>query len=105
MTAGTPNASLSIEGYADSIGANTDPQYNKDLSQRRANAVKIWLPPGPWGSKVEADRLQAVGNGSTNFIDPPTYDPTAEAGAGAGQPARGNRDHIPALIFGRRPAH
>jgi outer membrane protein OmpA-like peptidoglycan-associated protein len=70
-----PNATLIIEGYADSIGSVTDPQYNKDLSQRRAESVKNFLQT----MGIEDFRIQAVGEGSTKFIDPPTYDPAKQA--------------------------
>lgn len=70
-----PKAAFVVEGYADSIGANTDPQYNKDLSQRRADAVMDYLET----MGVDRSRIQAVGNGSTDFIDPPTYDPAKQA--------------------------
>ena len=70
-----PKATLIIEGYADSIGANLDPQYNKDLSQKRADAVKDCLV----AMGIRESRIQAVGNGSTNFIDPPTFDPAKQA--------------------------
>ncbi len=70
-----PNASLIIEGYADSIGSTNDPQYNIDLSQRRAEAVKAFLQT----MGIDQSRVQAVGKGSTKFIDPPTYDPAKQA--------------------------
>lgn len=70
-----PKATLIIEGYADSIGSQTDPQYNTDLSQRRADSVKNFLQ----SAGVDQSRIQAVGKGSTNFIDPPTYDPAKQA--------------------------
>lgn len=70
-----PKATLVIEGYADSIGSQTDPQYNTDLSQRRADSVKNYLQ----SVGVDPSRLQAVGKGSTNFIDPPTYDTAKQA--------------------------
>ena len=70
-----PKASFTIKGYADSIGAQTDPQYNKDLSQRRADAVKNFFQT----AGVDQSRLQAIGYGSTEFIDPPTYDPAKQA--------------------------
>ena len=70
-----PKATLIINGYADSIGANINPQYNKDLSQRRADAVKDFLQT----MGVDQSRLQAVGYGSTKFIDSPTYDPARKA--------------------------
>ena len=35
-----PNATFSVEGYTDSFGP---PEYNLDLSQRRADSVKQYL--------------------------------------------------------------
>ncbi|HWB57841.1 MAG TPA: OmpA family protein, partial [Chthoniobacteraceae bacterium] len=70
-----PQAFFMIKGYADSIGANTNPQYNIDLSQKRADAVKNLLQI----AGVDASKLKSVGYGSTEFIDPPTYDPAKQA--------------------------
>lgn len=68
-----PNATLIIEGYADSIG---DPGYNLVLSQRRAEAVKSWLVSN---MGIVPEKIQAVGFGSTKFIDPPTYSLSKQA--------------------------
>jgi outer membrane protein OmpA-like peptidoglycan-associated protein len=62
-----PNAIFTIEGYADSIGT---PQYNLDLSQRRADAVKAWLLVNIAG--VNPFKIEAFGRGSTNFIVQPS---------------------------------
>lgn len=68
-----PNATLIIEGYADSIGS---PDYNLVLSQRRADAVRSWLTTI---MGVDPAKIRAVGYGSTNFIDTPTYNPSRQA--------------------------
>ena len=60
------NATFSIVGYADSFGSA---DYNLTLSQRRADAVKSWLL---LATKVNPDRLQATGRGSTNFVVSPS---------------------------------
>lgn len=70
-----PKATLIIEGYADSIGSISDPQYNIKLSKDRAEAVKSYLEI----AGIDESRIQAIGNGSTKFIDPPTYDPAKQA--------------------------
>lgn len=50
---------LRIEGHADQVG---DPDYNRTLSQRRADAVRDYLV----GRRVSRSRLQAVGVGADN---------------------------------------
>ena len=54
---------LRVEGHTDSRG-NDD--YNLDLSQRRADAVKAWLVE----KGVAADRLVAKGFGESKPLDP-----------------------------------
>lgn len=54
-----PSASLDVIGYADATG---NANYNKQLSQKRANAVKDVLVK----SGVNASRLNVVGNGEDN---------------------------------------
>ena len=56
------NATFSIEGHTDSYG---DAQYNKGLSQRRAEAVKAWLVQN---MGIPPERIQAVGFGSSKLI-------------------------------------
>jgi OmpA-OmpF porin, OOP family len=53
-----------IEGHTDSVGT---PQYNMELSQRRAEAVKDYLVQK---LGVAPERLQAVGRGATEPVDP-----------------------------------
>jgi outer membrane protein OmpA-like peptidoglycan-associated protein len=64
-----PGATFSIDGYADSFGS---PAYNKDLSQRRADAVKAWLLVNVG---VDPFKIEARGLGSTNFVVPPSGTP------------------------------
>ncbi len=61
-----PGAIFSIEGYADSFGT---PEYNLDLSQRRADTVKSWLL---LTVGVNPNRIEAKGYGSTKYVVPPT---------------------------------
>lgn len=56
-----PSASADVVGYADEIG---DTEYNKDLSQRRAeNVKKVLVDAG-----IEASRLNIVGNGEDTSV-------------------------------------
>lgn len=68
-----PTAKFSIEGYADSIGS---PEYNLELSRRRAEAVKLWLVAN---MGVDPARISARGFGSTKFIDSPNGSQEAQA--------------------------
>src|SRR6478672_479347 len=52
---------VTITGYTDRLGSD---EYNVELSQRRANAVKSYLV----GKGVAADRLIAVGKGKVDPI-------------------------------------
>jgi outer membrane protein OmpA-like peptidoglycan-associated protein len=56
-----PQATFTVEGYADSFGA---PEYNLDLSQRRADAVKNYLVQV---MGISPEQIQARGYGSTKF--------------------------------------
>jgi outer membrane protein OmpA-like peptidoglycan-associated protein len=51
-----------VEGHTDAIG---DPGYNRELSQRRAEAVSTWLV----AHGVDKSRLQSVGVGEARPID------------------------------------
>ena len=56
-----PTSRFRIEGHTDSVGSD---QYNMELSQRRANAVKNYLI----SKGISAERLEAVGYGETRPI-------------------------------------
>jgi outer membrane protein OmpA-like peptidoglycan-associated protein len=60
-----PKATFTIEGYTDSIGT---PEYNLDLSQRRANNMKLYLVQA---LGIDPSHIDARGRGSTKFIVPP----------------------------------
>jgi outer membrane protein OmpA-like peptidoglycan-associated protein len=60
-----PKATFTIEGYTDSIGT---PEYNLDLSQRRADNMKDYLV-GALG--IPPSQIEARGRGSSKFIVPP----------------------------------
>ncbi len=54
-----PGATFSIEGHSDSFGS---PEYNVQLSERRAESVKIWLVEI---MGISEDRIQTKGFGNT----------------------------------------
>jgi outer membrane protein OmpA-like peptidoglycan-associated protein len=56
-----PERTAQIDGYTDSVGTDA---YNRDLSQRRADAVKSYLV----GQGIAADRLVTSGKGMSNPI-------------------------------------
>lgn len=56
-----PNATIRTAGYTDSVG---NPNYNLDLSQRRAKAVALQLV----NDGVNADNVSFVGYGAANPI-------------------------------------
>lgn len=53
-----PERSLVIEGHTDSVGSES---YNQELSQRRADSVKVFL----LSQGVAANRITAVGKGES----------------------------------------
>lgn len=53
-----PEPSLVIEGHTDSVGSDS---YNQELSQRRADSVKVFLI----GQGVSSARITAVGQGES----------------------------------------
>ena len=64
-----PNRTAAIEGFTDSMGSD---EYNQDLSQRRADAVKGYLV----GQGVGTARLSSAGRGEST----PVGDNTSAAG-------------------------
>lgn len=56
-----PNASVRVAGYTDSLG---NPNYNVDLSQRRAKAVALELVK----NGVAADKVSFIGYGAANPV-------------------------------------
>lgn len=59
-----PNITFSIEGHTDSFGG---PEYNAQLSLRRAEAVKAWLVEN---MRIPPHRIQTRGFGSSKLIVP-----------------------------------
>ena len=60
-----PRATFTVEGYTDSFG---QPEYNLDLSQRRADSVKTYLVQV---MGVSPDQVQTHGFGQSKFIVQP----------------------------------
>ncbi|MEY2504964.1 MAG: hypothetical protein QOG27_1244 [Verrucomicrobiota bacterium] len=60
-----PKATFSVEGYTDSLGA---PEYNLDLSQRRADGVKQYLVEA---MGINPAQIEARGYGASKFLVPP----------------------------------
>ena len=58
-------ATFTIEGYTDSIGTD---EYNRDLSQRRADNMKFYLVQA---LGIDPSQIDARGRGSTKFVVPP----------------------------------
>jgi len=58
----SPNVTFYIEGYTDSFG---DANYNIQLSQARADAVRTWLIQN---MDVDPSHIQANGYGATRFL-------------------------------------
>lgn len=64
-----PHATFSLEGHSDSFG---NPAYNRELSLRRADAVKAWLIRE---MEIDPSRIQTRGFGSDHLIAPATGSP------------------------------
>jgi outer membrane protein OmpA-like peptidoglycan-associated protein len=60
-----PKATFTIEGYTDSIGTY---EYNLDLSQRRADNMKMYLVQA---LGIDPSHVDARGRGQTKFVVPP----------------------------------
>lgn len=60
-----PKATFTVEGYTDSFGP---PEYNLDLSQRRADSVKQYLVQV---MGISPDQIQTRGFGQTKFLVQP----------------------------------
>jgi outer membrane protein OmpA-like peptidoglycan-associated protein len=58
-------ATFTVEGYTDSLGA---PEYNLDLSQRRADSVKAYLVEA---MGINPAQIQTRGYGASKFLVPP----------------------------------
>jgi hypothetical protein len=59
-----PNATFRIEGHTDSFGG---PDYNRELSLRRAEAVKAWLVQN---LNIDPARIETLGFGADKLIVP-----------------------------------
>lgn len=59
-----PQANFKVEGHTDSFGSD---EYNMDLSQRRAETVKIWLVEN---MAIDPDRIQTQGYGKSHLLVP-----------------------------------
>ncbi len=58
-----PEWKMTIEGHTDSVGGA---EYNQGLSERRANAVKLYLQ----NAGIDAARLRATGHGFSQPVGP-----------------------------------
>jgi outer membrane protein OmpA-like peptidoglycan-associated protein len=56
-----PEKTVMVNGFADSIG---DADYNRIISEGRANTVKVYLI----GKGIGPNRLKVVGHGETDFV-------------------------------------
>jgi outer membrane protein OmpA-like peptidoglycan-associated protein len=61
----SPTVTFTIEGYTDSFG---DADYNKQLSQARADAVRTWLIQN---MDVDPTHIKSIGYGATNYLVQP----------------------------------
>jgi outer membrane protein OmpA-like peptidoglycan-associated protein len=66
-----PKATFTVEGYADSFGT---PEYNLDLSQRRADSVKRYLVEV---MGINPGQIETHGYGQTKFLVQPFFAPNA----------------------------
>jgi outer membrane protein OmpA-like peptidoglycan-associated protein len=64
-----PRATFTIEGYTDSIGTEA---YNFDLSQRRADNMKMYLVQA---LGIPPSQIEARGRGPSKFVVPPRFVP------------------------------
>lgn len=60
-----PNVTFSTEGHTDTIGT---PEYNAQLSRRRAEAVRDWLVQN---MNINPDKIEVVGRGSSRTLAKP----------------------------------
>ena len=60
-----PRATFTVEGYTDSLGS---PDYNLDLSQRRADSVKQYLVEA---MGINPAQIETRGYGASKFLVPP----------------------------------
>lgn len=60
-----PRATFTVEGYTDSLGS---PEYNLDLSQRRADSVKQYLVEA---MGINPAQIETRGYGASKFLVPP----------------------------------
>ena len=66
MIAKYPDASITVDGYSDSIG---NPDYDVTLSKQRAQAVQDWLQTH---APVGTYHFKSQGHGATDFVVSPT---------------------------------
>ena len=59
-----PGATFRIEGHTDAVGSR---EYNLELSQRRADAVKAWLVAN---LKIDGTRIETIGFGPDKLLVP-----------------------------------
>ena len=60
-----PRATFTVEGYTDSLGS---PDYNLELSQRRADNVKVYLVQA---MAINPAQIESRGYGASKFLVPP----------------------------------
>jgi outer membrane protein OmpA-like peptidoglycan-associated protein len=82
-----PNRTALIEGYTDSMGSD---EYNRDLSQRRADSVKNYLV----SRGISSDRLNTSGRGENS----PVADNDSAAGRQQNRRVEVIINQVPAVI-------